>query len=296
MRKLLVWSILIALAVPALGRARPPLPHYQIVDLGLVNASDTGSQGYGISSGGGLVTGRSLGNTGSSAFGWTEEDGLVGLSNLPAHPYGVGNAANDHGTIVGTGSTTFFGSSPLPVIWQDGAVAQLPLPAGQTFGRAYGLNNADVAVGSVGSGNGEVGVIYTTDSASIITTTTENGSYVRTAFAINDSGLVVGFGIDPNNAARNVGFLYDSVNDIAGEVGGLPGMNGAIAYGVSNTGFVVGSSTLNQGPGLPFIWSSDAGIQAIPLPAGTSTGEARGVNAHGHAVGYASSAYSIPFL
>jgi uncharacterized membrane protein len=293
MRKLLVLSIVIALAASAMGREHPP---YRIVDLGVVDPADSGSQAFGISSGGGVVTGRSLGNTGSSAFSWTAEGGLVGLLNLASRPFGQGSAANDQGTIVGTGASTAFGSNPLPLIWDNGAVSQLPLPGGETFGRAFGLNNAGVAVGSVGSGNDEVGVIYEDESSSIITTTTDNGSFIRTAFAINDDGLVVGFGIDPNNAARNVGFLYDSVEDTASEVGALPGMNGAIAFGVSNTGFVVGSSTLNQGSGLPFIWSSDTGIQPIGLPTGTSSGAARAVNATGCAVGTASGRFAVPFL
>lgn len=295
MRKLLVWAVVLVLAAPATGRARPP---YRIVDLGIVNPADSGSQAFGISPGGRVVTGRSLGGTGSSAFYWTKRGGLVALPNLdsPARPFGQGSAANDQGVVVGTGATTFFGSSPLPLIWQDGVVAQLPLPAGQTLGRAYGLNNAGVAVGSVGSGNGEFGILYAGDSASVITTTTDNGSFVRTAFAINDDGLVVGFGIDPNNLARNVGFLYDSATDTAGEVGALPGMNGAICFGVSNTGFVVGSSTFNQGSGLPFIWSGDAGIRAIGLPPDTSSGIARAVNASGWTVGIASGLYAVPFL
>ncbi len=297
MRKLLLLPIVIvsALAASATGRMHSP---YRIFDLGLVDSADSGSQGFGISPAGGVATGRSLGGTGSSAFYWTRKGGLVGLPNLdaPARAFGMGNAVNDQGVVVGTGSSTAFGSSPLPLVWANGTVAQLPLPAGQTLGRAYGLNNAGVAVGSVGSGNGEVGVIYAGDSASVITTTTANGSFVRTAFAINDDGLVVGFGIDPTNVARNVGFLYDSASDTASEVGALPGMNGAIAFGVSNTGFVVGSSTLNQGSGLPFIWSSDTGIQAIALPTGTSAGSARAVNASGWAVGTASGLYAVPFL
>jgi uncharacterized membrane protein len=293
MRKLLGLAIVIALAAPAAGRERFP---YRIVDLGVVDPMDSGSQAFGISPGSHMVTGRSLGTTGSSAFSWTRRGGLVGQPNLASRPFGVGNAANDQGTIVGTGASTFFGANPLPLIWQNGAVSQLPLPDGQTFGRAYGLNNNGVAVGSVGSGNNEAGVLYADDSAWIITTTTDNGSFLRTAFAINDDGLVAGFGIDPKNAARNVGFLYDSITDTASEVGALPGMNGAIAFGVSNTGYVVGSSTFNQGPGLPFIWSSDAGMQAIDLPADTSSGIARAVNASGCAVGIASGLYAVPFL
>jgi uncharacterized membrane protein len=76
----------------------------------------------------------------------------------------------------------------------------------------------------------------------------------------------------------------------------LPGMNGALAFGVSNTGYVVGSSMLNQGSGLPFIWSDQGGIVAIPLALGTSQGSARAVNSAGWVVGDDSSAFSIPFL
>jgi hypothetical protein len=65
----------------------------------------------------------------------------------------------------------------------------------------------------------------------------------------------VGQGIDPTNAARNVGIVYDIGQSTAFEVGALPGFNGALAFGVSNTGYEVGSSMLNQGSGLPFIWA-----------------------------------------
>src|ERR1700738_3106595 len=90
MRKLLGLGIVIALAAPATGREHPP---YRIVDLGVVDPADSGSQAFGISPGGSMVTGRSLGSAGSSAFSWTRRGGLVGLPNLAARPFGVGNAA-----------------------------------------------------------------------------------------------------------------------------------------------------------------------------------------------------------
>ena len=139
-------------------------------------------------------------------------------------------------------------------------------------------------------------MIYSGGSATIITQTTANGSYFLTAFGINDSGRVVGQGIDPTNAARNVGIVYDIGQSMAFEVGALPGLNGALAFGVSNTGYVVGSSMLNQGSGLPFIWSDQGGMVAIPLATGTSEGSARAVNSAGWVVGNDSSAFSIPFL
>jgi hypothetical protein len=150
------------------------------------------------------------------------------------------------------------------VIWQNGAVSQLPLPVGEILGDTNSVNASTVAVGSVNSGSSQRGVIYSGGSATIITQTTPDGSYFLTAFGINDSGRIVGQGIDPAHPARNVGIVFDIGQSMAFEVGALPGMNGALAFGVSNTGYVVGSSMFNQGSGMPFIWSDQDGIVAIP--------------------------------
>jgi len=170
------------------------------------------------------------------------------------------------------------------------------MPEGQTIGDANQINSSGVAVGSVGGGSLQFAVIYDGDTATPITQTTAGGSFFVTAFGINDSGRVVGQGIDPNNAARNVGIVYDIGSDQAFEVTGLEGTNGALAFGVSNAGHVVGSAMMNQGSGMPFIWTEKGGMIAIPLPTGTSQGSARGVNTHGWAVGTASSAFAIPFV
>ena len=180
-------------------------------------------------------------------------------------------------------------------MWQNGAVLQLPLPPGETLGDANSVNASTVAVGSVDAGISQRGVIYSGGNATVITQTTPTGSFFLTAFGINDSGRVVGQGIDPNNAARNVGIVYDIGQNMAFEVGALPGFNGALAFGVSNTGYVVGSSMLNQGSGLPFIWSDQGGMVAIPLATGTNQGSARAVNSDGWVVGTDSSAFAIPF-
>jgi len=271
------------------------IPQYQIFDIGVVQAGDDFSQGFGVSPGG-IAVGRSLNNTASEAFTWTLNGGIVGLPNLTGRSFSVSNSANDTGVVVGTAATTAFGSGRLPVIWQNGVVSQLPLPPSETLGDGNSVNSSNVAVGSVDAGSDQRGVIYSGGSATIITQTTTNGSFFLTAFGINDSGRVVGQGIDPQNAARNVGIVYDIGQSMAFEVGALPGANGALAFGVSNTGYVVGSSMLNQGPGMPFIWSDQGGILAIPLASGTSEGSARAVNSAGWVVGDDSSAFAIPFL
>ena len=294
MRALTKISALIASIVVAATATADP--QYQIYDIGVVQMSQDASQGFGVSPGN-VAVGRSIqGTSASQAFTWTQGGGLVGLPNLAGRNHAVSNDANDSGIAVGTAATTLFGSSRLPVIWQSGAVSQLPLPAGETIGDANGVNASGVAVGSVNGGSLQRAAIYNGGSATVITQTTSTGCFFTTAFGINDSGRIVGSGIDPNNAARNVGMVYDMGSPAAFEVGALPGANGALAFGVGNGGHVVGSSMQNQGSGLPFIWSSAGGIVAIPLATGTTSGIARAVNSAGWVVGIDSSAFSIPFL
>ena len=294
MRTLTRISVVIAWAAVAATAAAQP--QYQIFDIGVVQMSDTASQGFGVSPGG-IAVGRSVqGNSGSQAFTWTQGGGLVGLPNLAGRNHAVSNDANDNGIVVGTAAITLFGSNRLPIMWQNGVVSQLPLPAGEAIGDATGVNASGTAVGSVDGGSLQQGVIYNGGTATIITQTTTTGCSFVTAFGINNAGRIVGFGIDPNNAARNVGIVYDMGSPMAFEVGALPGANGALAFAVGNGGHVVGSSMMNQGSGLPFIWSAANGIMAIPLATGTSQGSARAVNSAGWVVGQDSSAFSIPFL
>jgi uncharacterized membrane protein len=269
-------------------------PPYLIYDIGLIDPGDDASQGFGVSHDG-IAVGRSIRTGGSQAFTWTLKGGIVGLPNLAGRSHAVANSAAPQ-IVVGTAANTLFGTSRLPVMWLNGAVSQLPLPPGETLGDANSVNTSGVAVGSVDGGSNQRGAIYTGGGGAIITQTTATGCFFVTAFGINDSGRVVGQGIDPNNAARNVGIVYDIGQNDAFEVGALPGFNGALAFGVSNTGYVVGSSMLNQGSGLPFIWSEQGGMVAIPLATGTSQGSARAVNSDGWVVGTDSSAFAIPFL
>src|SRR5215813_4411328 len=276
-----VAALLWFATVPA---ATATTPQYQIYDIGVIDAGDDASQGFGVSHGG-IAVGRSIRTGGSQAFTWTLNGGIVGLPNLAGRSHAVSNSANDSGVVVGTAATTLFGTSRLPVMWMNGAVSQLPLPPGETLGDANSVNASGVAVGSVDAGSDQRGAVYQGSGGTIITQTTPTGCFFLTAFGINDSGRIVGQGIDPNNAARNVGIVYDIGQSMAFEVGALPGLNGALAFGVSNTGYVVGSSMLNQGSGTPFIWSDLGGIVAIPLAAGTSQGSGRAVNSAGWVVG-----------
>ena len=292
-RDLLACGLLAAaLAAPAHAQAQAPA--YTIVDLGLIG-SGTAAQAFGMSADGRIVVGRSIAAQ-HSAYTWTPGGGMVALPNLAGRNYAVANDVNNAGLAVGSSTTTAFGAGALPVVWSGGAITALALPAGYTVGQANAVNAAGVVVGAVGSGVGQRGVLYSAGVGSVITATTANGSTMTVAYGINDAGLVVGTGIDPNNAAVNVGMVYDSVTGTMSTVGALAGANGALNFAVGNGGHVVGSSMFNQGSGQPFVWTAGGGMTQIPLPAATSQASARGVNDQGWVVGTASGAFAVPFL
>ena len=78
-------------------------------------------------------------------------------------------------------------------------------PPGETLGDANSVNASSVAVGSVDGGSLQRGAIYSGGSGTIITQTTANGSFFVTAFGINDSGRIVGQGIDPTECRAQCG-------------------------------------------------------------------------------------------
>ena len=172
----------IALATALLGVAIIPAatatsPQYQIYDIGVINVGDEASQGFGVSPTGTAV-GRSIGSSGSQAFSWTLKGGIIGLPNLSGRNHAVANSAAEDGSsqvIVGTASTTLFGSDRLPIKWLNGVVSQLPLPPGETIGDANSVNFSGIAVGSVDAGSNQQGAIYTGGGGGIITQTTPIG-------------------------------------------------------------------------------------------------------------------------
>src|SRR5438132_11538199 len=111
MRVLTRISALIAWVVIAATASAQP--QYQIFDIGVVQTSDTASQGFGVSRAG-IAVGRSFQSSGTQAFTWTQGGGIVGLPNLAGRNYCRSDSANDTGIVLGPASTTAFGSGLLP--------------------------------------------------------------------------------------------------------------------------------------------------------------------------------------
>ncbi len=292
-----VFGVLFSMVLSAgIVSAGSPQPQYTIVPIFL--AGQATSNGQGISPSGDFATGTSD----ASGVRWNSTNGTVQLAALtsPSRPYSLAQDVNDAGIVAGTGATTFYGSDPLPLIWSDTAtVAQLPLPAGESIGRVYGINNSGLTVGSVDGGSLEQAATFTTSSGSVLVQTMPNGGVLRTAYAVNDAGRIVGQALDPGNAAVTKGFYLDPGDGAATDIGALTalGHNSAIPFAVSENGLIAGSSSFNSGvDGRAFIWSEATGMTEVPLLPGTTTGSARGVNSAGWVVGTMSSTTAIPFV
>ena len=84
-----VRSIAVAAALPWLVAVMPAVattPQYQIYDIGVIDAGDTASQGFGVSHAG-IAVGRSIRTDGSQAFIWTLDYGIIGLPNLAGRSF-----------------------------------------------------------------------------------------------------------------------------------------------------------------------------------------------------------------
>src|SRR5512140_2107854 len=84
-----LWVVIISAATAT-------TPQYQIYDVGVIDAGDNASQGFGVSHGG-IAVGRSIRTGGSQAFTWMLNGGIVGLPNLAGRSHAVSNNANDSG-------------------------------------------------------------------------------------------------------------------------------------------------------------------------------------------------------
>jgi hypothetical protein len=298
---ILPMASIVLLGLSSAGFAAPA---YTITGYVPIGTDNTGS-GNGISPSGNYATGFTQRSGSSNAIIFDFVGPAVSQANIvttsPTHPFGQGLAVNDNGIAVGAGYSTTFFSAPLPLMWQGGAVTQLPFPANFTAGRANGVNNSNVAVGSA-SGNAsfpETAIRFTTGGSAALTELTPAGGRLQTAYGISNNGDIVGIATNPATASANVSFYLPAG---ASEARVIPvadvAHNGGAAFGVSSNGrYVVGSSSFNGGSGVPFLYdaTTDTTIP-VPLPAGATSGSLRAVNDSGQAVGIGSGQFAVPFF
>jgi probable HAF family extracellular repeat protein len=141
--------------------------------------------------------------------------------------------------------------------------------------RVHGVNDSGQAVGASGHPHGaDTHAFFWQKQGGIRDLGTLPGGDYSAAYAINDSGLVVG---TSNTATTTHAFSWTSAQGLT-DLGTLPGTNASSALAINNQGQIVGSSGDHAA-----LWSGGS-IQDLGT-LGSATSEAHGINNPGAVVG-----------
>ena len=197
------------------------------------------------------------------------------LGGNSSYAYGI----NNNGQIVGESYTV---NGYDHAFLYSGSVMQDICNFGSSSSQAYGINNSSQIIIETNSHaclyfNGVINDlgIFVTDT---------NLPYTSMPTCINDDGQIVGYFLNPRNANRQA-FLYsDSIMQNLGLSG-----YASYAYGINNSGQVVGSVVIGVTPYYAFLYSGGVMTNLNNLIIGGSgwtLQEATAINDSGQIVGY----------
>jgi probable HAF family extracellular repeat protein len=185
----------------------------------------------------------------------------------------TGYAINSSGMVVGWAQNPSGGQQAF-VSSANGLQA---LSSGPYESYAYGINDSGTMAGTTYDANGQAhATIWGPSSGSnaSVTTVLAAGSY---ATAINNTGVVVG----------GNGGAFAVVNGNIQSLATAPGVQWSAAYGLNNTGTIVGDGQLANGTFRGMVWNPDGSVTELGTFGGASS-QATGVNDSGEVVGFAS--------
>jgi len=182
----------------------------------------------------------------------------------------TGYQINDAGAVVGW-AETLTGSQQAFVSPSGGSLEKLQSP-GASDSYAYGINGSNVIVG-ISYINGQPhGTVWSGSSV------TDLGAGVC-ATAINASGTIVG----------SNGHAFKLVNGAYQDLGTAPGGDWSAAYGVNDSGTVVGDGDLADGLFRAMVWNADGSVNELGTLGGANS-YATAVNDSGEVIGDAATA------
>jgi probable HAF family extracellular repeat protein len=150
-----------------------------------------------------------------------------------------------------------------------GGLTALPFGSG-TESYAYGINDTGTIVGNTYIGGQSHATIWSGTGTTVLGANTY-------AMAINNSGEVVG----------SNGQAFVLVDGQVQSLATLSGIQWSSAYGINNSGTVVGDGELSNGTFRGLIWSPDGTVVLLGTLGGNSS-DATNVNDNGEVVGFAS--------
>lgn len=221
-------------------------------------------------------------------YGWRGEGysirPLIYVGN--EHVFGL-VGFNDEGHIVGSGPNRqgrF--TAQLYDLREARDLGCLP---GYDGSRAYGPNNADLAVGSSYRSVGSYSLRPTKacfwDASGVHPLPALPGFPCCRAWAVNDAGVIVGLSYKPESEERNAASQPTVWRD--GKAAPLPlppGAQQAEAKAVNAGGDVIGTAMTKDGKSMGCLWAGGKAILLPPLP-GDAASEAAAINDKGQVVG-----------
>lgn len=250
-------------------------PILSIVDLGTLPGGLTGAAinskgqvaGYGIDANGNL-----------QAF--ASSTGIITPASAnSASAHGI----NGNGQVAGTINV---GVTSQAVLWVNGAAQQLGgLGGADSFGLA--VNDRGQAVGMATTTEGTGRAVLFSDGN--VLDVAPPGSAWSSAYAINSSGAVAGYSMDPLMNYR--AFIWTAGSG-AVQLGAMGGSN-SYASGVNDANQVVGHSTVASGFTHAFIWDGTLGFRDLGTLGGLNS-YGYGINNSGSVVGYSNTAGGDP--
>lgn len=187
---------------------------------------------------------------------------IAGLGTGASTGYAINSAGIVAGAMVnGSGVNQAFVST---------SAGLQPLASGGSESYGYGINNAGTVAGTTYVNGQAYGTVWSASGIEVL----GPGSY---AMAINNLGEVVG----------GNGSAFTDVNGIVQELETNSQVGWSAAYGVNDSGTVVGDGQLSNGTFQALVWNA-AGAMTMLGTLGGPSSQATAVNDSGEVVGFAS--------
>jgi probable HAF family extracellular repeat protein len=249
---------LIGLLATVLLQAAP----VTVIDLG--GLGGTATTGYSINNVG-LITGWAQTSAGDShAFTSTGSGSPTDLNPSTATE-SMAYGANGAGTVVGT---SYVGGQGQATVWTSTGVQTLGA------GSATAINSSGQIVG----GNGQA---FLDSNGTVQQLGTLTGGNWSSAYGINDSGEVVGYGNVTGGIFRGFAYMPGTGMVLLGTLGG----NNSYATDVNNAGQIIGHASLASGFEHAFVTTVGGAMIDLGTLGGSSS-YAYGINTLGAIVGY----------
>lgn len=263
------------------------IPSYNVIDLGTLGGTGAAARAVNNHS---VVTGLSAVGTHQHAFRWKEvpafaPPGTVAMTDLGLLPT---TTDSDGRNIAPDGSVAGL-SGNFPVLWSGGGVTQLPPVVTDNQGIAQAVRGGTVVgyINRLVPGSGFVGARAVKWKNGKATELHLVNATFSQATDINASGQIAGWANMPPFFGEQHARIWDSAgtSDLHG---GFATKTRSLAFALNASGSIAGTAfttSISSDP-IPVRASVAGGMIALPLPVGTSRGQAYDINADGAVVGF----------